>query len=153
MVKRLPNHASIFSAAILLALDIISQSTKQHFMILSDSLSCVNAVENRNFENLLIVEILERVHQQLHVDRRIAFVWVPSHIGIVGSTVVDALAKAGVSLPVTNAEITRTDFNPLISSHVKNGWLLCRNSDTNNKLFKIQPVIKSVIVNRLPRRD
>jgi hypothetical protein len=29
----------------------------------------------------------------------------------------------------------------------------CENSDTNNKLFKIQPVIKSVIVNRLPLRD
>jgi hypothetical protein len=45
LVKRLPNHASIFSAkaiAILLALDIISQSTEQYFLILSDSLSCVN---------------------------------------------------------------------------------------------------------------
>jgi hypothetical protein len=43
LVKRLPNHASIFSAeaiAILLALDIISQSTKQHFLILSDSVCC-----------------------------------------------------------------------------------------------------------------
>jgi hypothetical protein len=37
LLKRLPNHASIFSAeaiAILLALDIISQSTKQHLLIL-----------------------------------------------------------------------------------------------------------------------
>jgi hypothetical protein len=50
---RLPNLASIFSAkaiAILLALDIISQSTKQHFFILSDSLPCVNAIENRNLQ-------------------------------------------------------------------------------------------------------
>jgi hypothetical protein len=29
---------------------------------------------------------------------------------------------------------------------------LCWNSDTNNKLFEIQPVIKSIVVNRLPRR-
>jgi hypothetical protein len=39
MVKRLPNHSSIFSAkaiAILLALDIISQSTEQGFLIVSD---------------------------------------------------------------------------------------------------------------------
>jgi hypothetical protein len=71
LVKRLPNHASVFSAeaiAILLALDIISQSTEQDFLIVSDSLSCVIAVENRNLENPLVVEILKRLHQQLHVD-------------------------------------------------------------------------------------
>jgi hypothetical protein len=144
LVKRLRNHASIFSAeaiAILLALDIISLSTKQHFLVLS-----------RNLENPL-VEILEHVHQQLHLDRRVTFVWVPSHIGIAGNTAVDAVAKAGVSLPVSHADIPHTDSTPLISSHVKNCWQLCWNSDTNNKLFKIQPAIKSSVVIRLPRRD
>jgi ribonuclease HI len=97
VVKRLPNHACFFSAeaiAILLALDIVSQSTKQHFLIPSDALSCDNAVENRNLQNPLVVEILKRVHQHLHLDRRITFVWVRSHIGIAGNTAVDALAKA-----------------------------------------------------------
>jgi hypothetical protein len=86
LVKRLPNHASIFSAeatAILLALEIISRSTEQHFRI-CQILSCVNAVENTNLENPLDVEILEHVHQQLHVDRIITFVWVSSHVGIAG---------------------------------------------------------------------
>jgi ribonuclease HI len=122
-VKRLLNHASISSAeaiAILLALDIIIQSTEQDFLIQSDSLSCVNAVENRNLENPLVVEILERLHQQLQVDRRITFVWVPSHIGIAGNTATDAVTKAGVSLPISNAEIPHTDFKLLISSHVRN---------------------------------
>jgi hypothetical protein len=57
LVKRLPNLSSIFSAeavVILLALDISSQSTKQHFLILSDSPSCVNAVENRNLGTVLL---------------------------------------------------------------------------------------------------
>jgi ribonuclease HI len=127
LVKLLPNHTSIFSAeaiAILLALDIISQSTKQKFLILSDSLSCVNAVANRNLQNSLVVEILECVHQQLRLNRRITFVWIPSHIGIAGNSAVDAVAKAGVSLPVSNAEIRHTDFKPLISSHVKTCWQL-----------------------------
>jgi hypothetical protein len=71
LVKRLPNHASIFSSeaiAILLALDITSLSTEQDFLIMSDSLSCVTAVENRNLENTLVVEILECVRHQLHLD-------------------------------------------------------------------------------------
>jgi ABC-type microcin C transport system duplicated ATPase subunit YejF len=61
LVKRLPNHASIFSVeaiAILLALDtirIISQFTEQDFLILSESLSCVTAVENRILVNPLVV--------------------------------------------------------------------------------------------------
>jgi hypothetical protein len=114
---------------------------------MSDSLSCVYAVHNRNLESPLIVESLERVHQQLHVDRRITFGWVPSHRGIAGNTAVDAVAKADVSLPISNAEIPHKDFKPLISSHIKNCWQLCWNSDTNNKLFK------SFVVNRLPRRD
>jgi hypothetical protein len=118
-----------------------------------DPLSCVNAVGQRILENSLVVEILERVHQQLYVDRRIIFAWVPSHIGIAGNTAVDAIAKEDVSLPISNAEIPHTDFKPLISSHVKNCSQLSWNSDTRNKLFKIQPVIKSFVVSRLPRRD
>ena len=65
----------------------------------------------------------------------------------------DAVAKASVSLPISNAEIPHTDFKPLLSSHVNNCWQLSWNSDTNNKLFKMQPIIKPFIVNRLPRRD
>jgi ribonuclease HI len=155
LVKRLPNHPSVFSAdaiAIPLALDSISQSTEQNFLMRSDSVSCVNAVENRNIENPLVVEILERVHQQLHLERRITFVWVPSHIGIADNTAVDVIDKASVSLPISNAEIHHTDYEPLVSSHVKTCWQLSWNSDTN-KIFQIQPVIKSVIVNHLPRRD
>jgi hypothetical protein len=47
-------------------------------------------------------------------------VWVPSHIGIAGNTAVDAVAKAGVTLLISNAEIPHIDFKPLISSQVKN---------------------------------
>jgi len=57
----------------------ISQFSNQHFLILSDSLSCVEAIKNRNLQNPLIVEILERLHQKLNSNRSITFVWVPIH--------------------------------------------------------------------------
>jgi ribonuclease HI len=151
LMKRLPNHASIFSAeaiAILLALDIISQSTEQDFLIVSDSLSCVTAVENRNLENPLVVEILERVHQQLRVDRRITFVWVPSHIGIAGNTAVDAVAKANIKCRDPSHRLQTTHIESckkLLATVLELGY--------QQQLFKIQPVIKSCIVHRLPRRD
>jgi hypothetical protein len=51
---------------------------------------------------------------------RITFVWVPSHTGIADNMAVDPVAKADVSLPISNAEIPRTDFKPLKASHVNN---------------------------------
>jgi hypothetical protein len=75
------------------------------------------------------------------------------HLGIAGNTAVDAVAKASVSLPISNAEIPLTGSKPLISSHIKNCWQLCWNSDIKSMLFTMQPIIKSFIVNRLPRRD
>jgi hypothetical protein len=54
--------------------------------------------------------------------------WVPSHIDIAGNMVVDAIAKADVSLPISSAEkpeIPHTELKPLILSHIKNCWQLC----------------------------
>jgi hypothetical protein len=64
LVKRLPDHSSIFSVesrAVPLALDIMKQSCERRFLILSDSLSCLKSLENRNFQNSLILEILETI--------------------------------------------------------------------------------------------
>jgi hypothetical protein len=60
LVSRLPDHASVFSAEsrAVLALNIIEQSSCKLFLILSDSLSCLKAIENRKVQNPLILEIL-----------------------------------------------------------------------------------------------
>jgi len=63
--KRLPNNSSIFSAEareILLALDLIHRSTCSQFLFLSDSLSCLQSLQNRDLTQPLIAEILCRVH-------------------------------------------------------------------------------------------
>jgi ribonuclease HI len=120
LVKRLPNNASIFSAessAILLVLDMISQTSNLKFLILSDSLSCINSIENKDFQNPFIVEILERL---LNTGVCITFVWVPSHIGIAGNTAADATAKAGLCLQISNSLIPYSDLKPLITSHLNN---------------------------------
>ena len=156
LVKRLPNHASIFSAeakAILLALDIVNQSSDNNILILSDSLSCIKSIENRNLKNPLILEIVERLHQLQNLGHSITFVWVPSHIGIAGNTAADATAKAALCLQISNSQIPHTDFKPLISSYVNSCWQQCWNTENNNKLHAIQPTIKPVVLVRLPRRD
>jgi hypothetical protein len=124
-VKRLPNNASIFSAdssAILLALDMISQTSNLKFLILSDSLSCINSIENKDLQNPFIVEISERQHKLLSTGVCITFVWVPSHIGIAGNTAANATAKAAICLQISNSLIPYSDLKPLISSHLNNCW-------------------------------
>jgi hypothetical protein len=63
-------------------------------------------------------------------------VWVPSQIGISGNTTVDAVAKASVSLPILNAEISNTGFKPLVLSHVKNCWQLSWNFGYQRKALQ-----------------
>ena len=156
LVNRLPNHASIFSAesrAVLLALRIIEQSSGKHFLILSDSLSCLIAIENRKVQNPLILEILEFLHQLLRLDRCITFVWVPSHIGIAGNAAADATAKIALGLPVSNSKVPYSDFKPLITAHANKIWQGLWDTEINNKLYGVQPVIKSFTPCKLPRRD
>lgn len=156
LVKRLPDHASIFSAeaqAILLALDIIKQSNNQQFLIISDSYSCIKSIENRNSQNPLITKILDHLHEIIKSKCKLVFVWVPSHIGIAGNTVADAAAKAALNIPNSNICVSHSDFKPLISNHIKKCWQKSWDSEPNNKLKKIQPSIEPFVINRLPRRD
>ena len=59
--KRLLNHSSIFTAearAIWLALEMAQHSSSNHFLFLSDSLSCLQSMRNRDMSCPLIAEVL-----------------------------------------------------------------------------------------------
>jgi ribonuclease HI len=156
LVKRLPDNVSIFSAesqAILLALEIISQSYNSDYLICSDSLLCIKSIENRDLRNPLILKILEHLNLNLSSGYTITFVWVPSHIGIAGNTAADATAKAALCLPVSDINIPHTDFKTLVSSYTNSRWQQSWSTEKDNKLYKIQSTVKPVVINRLPRRD
>jgi len=59
---RLPSASSIFSAeanTMLLALKFVASSDKSKFMICSDSISCLLAIESCKTQNLFILKIVE----------------------------------------------------------------------------------------------
>ena len=63
--QRLPSNASILTAevtAIDLALDTIADSDDDHFIIFSDSLSVLLSLHNKKMNNLLILQLLEKLH-------------------------------------------------------------------------------------------
>ena len=155
-VKRLPNDASIFSGearAILLALDMAEQANSDKFLVMSDSLSCLQSIDNRHFHNPLILEIMMRVHGLLLDGHNITFMWLPSHVGLEGNVAVDAAAKAALALRPTTSVIPYSDFKPVINSYVAAKWQKSWDAEANNELHQIQLRVGSAKVYCLPRRD
>jgi hypothetical protein len=139
--------------SISVVLKIIEQSPDKCFLILSDSLSCLKSLENRNLQNPVVLEIIERVHKLLSSGLKISFVWVPSHIGIAGNTAADATAKAALSLQLCETTVPYSDFKPLVAIYVKGVWQKSWDGENNNKLHCIKPVIGPFAKTSLPRRD
>jgi hypothetical protein len=155
-VKRLPNDASIFSGeacAILLALDMAEQAGSDKLLVMSDSLSCLQSIENRHLYNPLILEILVRVHGLLSSGHNITFMWLPSHVGLAGNVAADAAAKAALTLSPALSAIPYSDFKPVINSYAAAKWQKSWDEEVSNKLHKIQPRVGSFRVYCLPRRD
>jgi ribonuclease HI len=125
---RLPDRASIFTAeiqAILLALDHIAKSSDSHFIIFSDSKSCLQAIANLKLEHPLIMQTLEKLNSRKLIGKYIIFCWLPSHIGIKGNEEADAAAKAALQRPVSNIRIPHSDFKPytnLMTDIWQNSW-------------------------------
>ena len=156
IIKRLPNHSSIFSAearAILLALETIELFNNDRFLLMTDSMSCLQSIEGRMLNHPIILDIVLRIHQLLSDGKRFIFLWVPSHIGIAGNTAADAAAKAALSLPETDLPVPYSDLYPCVSVHIARRWQQSWDTETNNKLHSIEPKLKLPKPYNLPRRD
>jgi ribonuclease HI len=156
LVKRLPDHASIFSAevrAILLALGVMERSVTDQFLILSDSLSCLLAIKNRKLANPLILEIVSRVHELISSGKKLVFMWLPSHFGLGNNTAADAAAKAALGLAAGTAPVPSTDFHASVNRYVRSKWQQAWDAETNNKLHAIELAIHGPMSYKLPRRD
>jgi ribonuclease HI len=81
---RLPSANSIFNAednAIILALKFVASSDKTKFMICSDSLSCLLAIESCTTQNPFILKIVEIYKSLVAIGKHVIFTWIPSHMG------------------------------------------------------------------------
>ena len=140
---RLPNNSSVFSAelkAIDLALNHIEQDAYWRYIIYTDSLSAMQALEGETTDNPIIVSLLEKL-SRLCERADIVFCWLPSHVGISGNEEADKAAKDALSLDVLPFKVPFTDFKPLINNFIKNVWQQSWSdpANQNNKLFAIKP--------------
>ena len=139
----LPSVASIMTAeliAIRLALSIVSESDHGKFIICSDSMSAINAVDNYldNSDNALVSRIAFEMNDLISAGKKIAITWVPSHVGVVGNEKVDAAAKEAARRPEEFIPIPYRDWDRTIKSKLnalwKNEW-----QANNRDLVAIKP--------------
>ena len=142
--QRLPSNASIFTAevtAIDLALDAITESDDDYFIIFSDSLSVLLSLHNMKLDNPLILKLLEKLHHLSCAQKTIYLCWIPSHIGIRGNEAADLAAKESLNLDITASQVPYTDLKCHINHFISNKWQERWSSCANNKLFKIKSTL------------
>ena len=143
-MQRIPDNSSIFTAeakAIDLALDFIGTcDSNNKFIIFSDSLSVLKAMNHTSSKNPQIQKLLEKCHELL-AYKEIALCWIPSHKGIQGNEMVDKQAKTSLSLEPTSFKIPSSNFKPSINKYILEEWQTSWNNSIGNKVLDIKPTI------------
>ncbi len=79
------------------------------FVILTDSLRTLNCIQQLYPKNNIIKQIRDQLTELSKKQVEIRFIWIPSHMGIIGNDIVDALAKE-TSNPFYNIQIPTIDI-------------------------------------------
>ena len=146
---RLTDNITIFAAeltAIKLAVHWVSSALSNSVTavtIFSDSLSSLNAIETGKSacRPKLLQEVLEIVS---NITTKITFVWIPSHIGLLGNEIVDKLANSGIDRATVDVAIPLGigEAMQLAESFVykqwQNSWT---NGSTGRQYYKIEPKV------------
>ena len=97
---RLKDGCSIFTAeveAINKALTYVKVSTRKSFVIFSDSMSVLQAIESQESKNPFVNRVLQACQKILSDGKFITFCWLPSHRDIRGNEDADRAAKDALS--------------------------------------------------------
>ena len=146
---RLRDHGSIFTAeltAIDIALNLAEWLAGANInnIICSDSQASLQALQNDDFSNPLVLKIRERIHDLTVTGLNISLFWIPGHVNIKGNEIVDKLAKNSLNLDFGTAEdkLPYTDLKTLVKPFIKTKWQNLWNLQKDkNKLFEIQSEI------------
>ena len=137
----LHEHTSIFTAeAVALklgAVQHIQHEAIRKSVIYSDSLSCLQALQNKNMENPIIREIIHILSYLKKVGSQTEFCWIPGNVGIKGNEKADTIAKRHIFQDIYEVKIPYSDFKPRISQYVNSLFQAKWNICVRNKLHEI----------------
>ena len=99
---------------------VFTQESK--FMIFSDSLSALQALEKIKTDHPLLIQIQDMLHK-IEVDQNEAvFIWVPEHVGIRGNEAADRAAIEALDKEHTDDLIPFSDLKPLTAKYIHQVW-------------------------------
>ena len=162
---RLRDGCSIFTAeveAIDKALKYVKVSSVERFVIFSDSMFVLQAIESQESKNPLVNRVLQTCQEISSNGKFITFYWIPSHRDITGNEYADRAAKDALSkAQPAHFELPCTDVFTKIQPFVSSLWQKRWDKEVGNKLHAIMPQIDDkyysgctnrkdeVIINRL----
>ena len=152
---RLPNNASISRAelcAITLAMYFVCRSRNSNFVIFSDSMSSLEALNGVKFKLDLVQKIIKDYTHLTNNGKTIIFCWIPSHVIIPGNEKADAAAKSALSMPITNMKLPTYDLIPRVTKFCLEEWQDIWNCCPGNKLHAIYPVVGTAQHNKISSR-
>ncbi|GFN80517.1 RNA-directed DNA polymerase from mobile element jockey [Plakobranchus ocellatus] len=141
---RLRDGASVFSTeleGIALALTEIKKISKYHknFVIYSDSLSALQAIQSKNFK-VIDIRRLYNLIRKFPPYVHISFVCIPAHVGIQGNENVGKLAKAFLNRASCSGKlICWSDLKPKITAYIDSVWQKNWDAEGANKLHEVLP--------------
>jgi ribonuclease HI len=146
---RLREPSGVFTselAAILSALNFINENNGGNFLIITDSLSSIEAIQSQKISfktHTLVMHCKELLWRLLEQNNRIVLMWVPSHVGIEGNEIVDRIAReASRNVELWNMKTYRNDLFPLAKNHMLKEWQKRWNIDKMGRFsFSILPNI------------
>ena len=116
---RLPDSASIFTAeiwAIIKALEEIKNASASKFIIITDSISCLQALLYMKLEHPIIGMVIPKCVFLSIATKNIILCWVPSHVDIRGNEKPVSAAKSALDLPRAKFGVPFTDLKYIINN-------------------------------------
>lgn len=104
---KLSSHCTVYQAellAILKATEIILKNKETNFGIYSDSMTSLESISNKKFNNPLTYKIKKNIHEIKKQNKKLSLYWVKAHVGLPGNERADQLAKDAATKLKTKPE-------------------------------------------------
>ncbi|XP_050519000.1 uncharacterized protein LOC126893098 [Diabrotica virgifera virgifera] len=127
-LHRVADFTSIFTAealAIKRALQWCLENQVQKIAILTDSQSVLLALlshPTKHYKNIIIYDIRKIIQYLGKLDRKVRFIWVKGHAGIIGNEHVDIAAKDACHLENIIYETDANDLLAIFRNKIRSDW-------------------------------